>query len=114
MAIKRKPQDFVSCNFSDQAYLDEDGFLVDCLNTDFAKYFSKYKMLYYFRNGKTTLPLYFWEDEFRMVGSIEYYLNDRTIFRVPKEPGISLSREDFMDRFMQQDKDLANWMLWNL
>jgi hypothetical protein len=113
-----KPQDFVGCNLTDKQFLDDDGFLLSCgVYSAFSvrpmfKQFGDYTLNYRFSKGKSSIILIIYNGG-NALGIADYFTHHPPIFRCSKPIEI-VSKSSFLEYMMSLDKDLANWMLWNI
>ncbi len=111
-----KPQDFVGCNLNDKEFLDNEGFLQsDALNdgNEILKKFGCYNLVYIFWKERKIIRLSIHDGVGSIIAVVNYFLKNPPDFKLIK-PYKTVSKSLFLDTMISLDKDLANWMLWNI
>jgi hypothetical protein len=114
-----EPQDFVGCNLSDKHFLNDEGFLLSSGvfgARPIFKQFGDYTLDYIFSKSKSSIMLVVYNKDNNLLGIVDYFKHHPPIFRnlqVQKSLEI-VSKSSFLEYIMSLDKDLANWMLWNI
>lgn len=106
-----RPEDFVGFNLSDKQFLDNEGFLLS--DEPIFKKLGFYSLVYIFWKEYKIIRLSIYDGVGSTTGVVNYFLKHHPDFKLIK-PHQTISKSLLLDTMISLDKDLANWMLWNL